>query len=45
MSHTVLAVNNVAWYISRSEADWGCFRVEFQHVIDYSDSLTELLVH
>ena len=36
----MLAVNNVAWYISRSEADWACFRVEFQHVIDYSDSFS-----
>ncbi len=42
---TVLAVINVAGYISRSEADWGCFRVEFQHLIGYSGSLTELLEH
>ncbi len=31
--YTVLAVNNVAWYISMPDAAWGCFRVEFQPVI------------
>ncbi len=26
---TVLGVNNVAWYILLSDADWGCFLVKF----------------
>ncbi len=43
--NTVLGVKNVAWYTLRSEADGGCFRVEFQFVVDCSDTGTEPLVH
>ncbi len=35
----------VAWYISISDTVWSCFRVEFQPVIDYSDTATKLLEH
>ncbi len=45
----MLAVDNVAWYISMSvsmsDAARGCFQVEFQHAIDYLDTVTKLLVH
>ncbi len=41
----MLAVNNVAWYISMPDAAWGCFWVEFQPVIDCSDTGIKLLVH
>ncbi len=35
---TLLAINNVAWYILLPDAAWGCFREEFQHVVDCSDT-------
>ncbi len=40
---TVLGVTNVAWYISMPYADWEWFCVEFQHVIDGSDTAMQLL--